>query len=125
MADEPVAFTKKLKIKRKGDDMVLRLQPTQDIAAALGAVKRKKQILVGFALETDNELENAVDKMERKNLDLIVLNSLRDKDAGFRVDTNKVTIIDRHHGLTAYDTKSKREVAKDIIEKVVKLRVES
>ena len=113
------------KIKRKGDDMVLRLQPTQDIAAALGAVKRKKQILVGFALETDNELENAVDKMERKNLDLIVLNSLRDKDAGFRVDTNKVTIIDRHHGLTAYDTKSKREVAKDIIEKVVKLRVES
>ena len=125
VADFTPQTTADKKIKRKGDDMVLRLQPTQDIAAALGAVKRKKQILVGFALETDNELENAVDKMERKNLDLIVLNSLRDKDAGFRVDTNKVTIIDRHHGLTAYDTKSKREVAKDIIEKVVKLRVES
>lgn len=125
VADFTPQTTADKKIKRKGDDMVLRLQPTQDIAAALGAVKRKKQILVGFALETDNELENAVDKMERKNLDLIVLNSLRDKDAGFRVDTNKVTIIDRHHGLTAYDTKSKREVAKDIIEKVVKLKVES
>ena len=125
VADFTPQTTSDKKIKRKGDDMVLRLQPTQDIAAALGAVKRKKQILVGFALETDNELENAVDKMERKNLDLIVLNSLRDKDAGFRVDTNKVTIIDRHHGLTAYDTKSKREVAKDIIEKVVKLKVES
>ncbi len=125
VADFTPQATADKKIKRKGDDMVLRLQPTQDIAAALGAVKRKKQILVGFALETDNELENAVDKMERKNLDLIVLNSLRDKDAGFRVDTNKVTIIDRHHGLTAYDTKSKREVAKDIIEKVVKLKVDS
>ncbi len=125
VADFTPQTTADKKIKRKGDDMVLRLQPTQDIAAALGAVKRKKQILVGFALETDNELENAVDKMERKNLDLIVLNSLRDKDAGFRVDTNKVTIIDRHHGLTAYDTKSKREVAKDIIEKVVKLNVDS
>ncbi len=122
VADFTPQTTADKKIKRKGDDMVLRLQPTQDIAAALGAVKRKKQILVGFALETDNELENAVDKMERKNLDLIVLNSLRDKDAGFRVDTNKVTIIDRHHGLTAYDTKSKREVAKDIIEK---LKIES
>ena len=125
VADFTPQTTSDKKIKRKGDDMVLRLQPTQDIAAALGAVKRKKQILVGFALETDNELENAVDKMERKNLDLIVLNSLRDKDAGFRVDTNKVTIIDRHHGLTAYDTKSKREVAKDIIEKVVKLKIDS
>ena len=125
VADFTPQTTADKKIKRKGDDMVLRLQPTQDIAAALGAVKRKKQILVGFALETDNELENAVDKMERKNLDLIVLNSLRDKDAGFRVDTNKVTIIDRHHGLTAYDTKSKREVAKDIIEKVVKLKIDS
>ena len=122
VADFTPQTTADKKIKRKGDDMVLRLQPTQDIAAALGAVKRKKQILVGFALETDNELENAVDKMKRKNLDLIVLNSLRDKDAGFRVDTNKVTIIDRHHGLTAYDTKSKREVAKDIIEK---LKIES
>ena len=107
------------KIKRKGDDMLLRLEPTQDIAAALGAVKRKKQTLVGFALETDNELANARDKMKRKNLDFIVLNSLQDAGAGFRVDTNKVTIIDRHHGLTAYDTKSKKEVAEDIVEFIV------
>ena len=74
---------------------------------------------MGFALETDNELENAQGKMERKNFDFIVLNSLQDKGAGFRVDTNKVTIIDRHHDFTAYDTKSKREVAEDIIEQIL------
>jgi len=72
-------------------------------------------VLVGFALETDNELKNAKDKMERKNLDFIVLNSLQDEGAGFRVDTNKVTIIDRHQGLTSYGTKTKREVAEDIV----------
>ena len=108
------------KIKRKGSDLTIRLQPTQDIAAALGAVKKKKQLLVGFALETDNELKNAKDKMERKNLDFIVLNSLQDKGAGFRVDTNKVTIIDRHQGLTSYGTKTKREVAEDIVEFVIR-----
>ena len=122
VADFTPKTTADKKIKRKGDNLKLELQPTQDIAAALGAVKKKKQVLVGFALETDNELQNAQDKMERKNLDLIVLNSLQDKGAGFRVDTNKVTIIDRHNGLTAYDTKSKREVAEDIVEKVVKLK---
>ena len=119
VADFTPKKTADKKIKRKGDDLTIKLQPTQDIAAALGAVKKRKQMLVGFALETDNELENAQDKLKRKNLDLIVLNSLQDKDAGFRVDTNKVTIIDRHHGLTAYDTKSKREVAEDIIEFIV------
>ena len=122
VADFTPKTTADKKIKRKGDNLKLELQPTQDIAAALGAVKKKKQVLVGFALETDNELQNAQDKMERKNLDLIVLNSLQDKGAGFRVDTNKVTIIDRHNGLTAYDTKSKREVAEDIVEKVIKLK---
>ena len=115
VADFTPKTTADKKIKRKGDNLKLELQPTQDIAAALGAVKKKKQVLVGFALETDNELQNAQDKMERKNFDLIVLNSLQDKGAGFRVDTNKVTIIDRHNGLTAYDTKSKREVAEDIV----------
>ena len=119
VADFTPKTTADKKIKRKGDNLKLELQPTQDIAAALGAVKKKKQVLVGFALETDNELQNAQDKMERKNLDLIVLNSLQDKGAGFRVDTNKVTIIDRHNGLTAYDTKSKREVAEDIVEFIV------
>ena len=119
VADFTPKETADKKIKRKGNDMLLRLQPTQDIAAALGAVKKKKQVLVGFALETDNELKNAHDKMERKNLDLIVLNSLQDKGAGFRVDTNKVTIIDRHHGITSYGTKSKREVAEDIVEFII------
>ena len=123
VADFTPETTADKKIKRKGNDMVLRLHPTQDIAAALGAVKKKKQVLVGFALETDNEMRNAQDKMERKNLDLIVLNSLQDQGAGFRVDTNKVTIIDRHKGITSYGVKSKKEVAEDIIEKVVKLKV--
>lgn len=120
VADFTPKTTADKKIKRKGNDMLLKLQPTQDIAAALGAVKRKNQILVGFALETDNELKNARDKMKRKNLDFIVLNSLQDKGAGFRVDTNKVTIIDSHQGLTSYGTKSKKEVAEDIVEAICK-----
>ena len=119
VADFTPKTTADRKIKRKGDNLKLELQPTQDIAAALGAIKKKKQLLVGFALETDNEMKNAKEKMERKNLDLIVLNSLQDEGAGFRVDTNKVTIIDRHHGLTSYGTKSKREVAEDIVERII------
>ena len=119
VADFTPKTTADTKIKRKGDNLKLELQPTRDIAAALGSVKKKSQVLVGFALETDNELKNAQEKMERKNLDFIVLNSLQDKGAGFRVDTNKVTIIDRHKGTTAYDTKSKREVAEDIVEHLV------
>jgi len=119
VADFTPKITADKKIKRKGDNLKLELQPTQDIAASLGSVKKKKQMLVGFALETDNELMNAKDKMERKNFDFIVLNSLQDKGAGFRVDTNKVTIIDRHNGLTAYDTKSKKEVAEDIVEFII------
>ena len=119
VADFTPKTTADKKIKRKSNNLKLELVPTQDIAAALGAIKKKKQVLVGFALETDNELENAQGKMERKNFDFIVLNSLQDKGAGFRVDTNKVTIIDRHHDFTAYDTKSKREVAEDIIEHLI------
>lgn len=108
------------KIKRKGDSLTLELQPTRDIAAALGEVKREGQVMVGFALETNDELDNARKKLKEKNLDFIVMNSLQDKGAGFRVDTNKVTIIDRQ-GLTAYDTKSKREVAEDIVEFLIHL----
>ena len=118
VADFTPKTTADKKIKRKGNDLKLELQPTQDIAAALGAIKKKRQMLVGFALETDNELKNAQEKLERKNLDFIVMNSLQDKGAGFRTDTNKVTIINRH-GLTAYDTKSKREVAEDIVERIL------
>ena len=114
---ESVAGTK---IKREKDDLSLRLKPTQDIAAALGRQKRNGQLLVGFALETDRELEHAREKLERKNLDFIVLNSLNDKGAGFRTDTNKITIIDRQN-VTPYPLKSKKEVADDIIDRLVSL----
>lgn len=109
------------KIKRKGC-MDLHLEPTKDIAAALGSVKRKDQRLVGFALETTNEREHAKDKLERKNFDFIVLNSLRDKGAGFGYDTNKITIIDKE-GSTDYPLKSKQNVAKDIIDRLAKILV--
>ena len=120
VADFTPKVTADKKIKRKGDNLTLELQPTQDIAAALGAVKREGQVMVGFALETNDELDNARKKLKEKNLDFIVMNSLQDKGAGFRMDTNKVTIIDRQ-GLTAYDTKSKREVAEDIVEFLIHL----
>lgn len=121
VADYTPAHTADRKIKReKTGDMTLELRPTQDIAAAIGRMKRDGQVLVGFALETDNELTNAEDKMQRKNLDLIVMNSLQDKGAGFRVDTNKVTIIDRQ-GQTPYGVKSKAEVAEDIVDHIIKL----
>jgi phosphopantothenoylcysteine decarboxylase/phosphopantothenate--cysteine ligase len=119
VADFTPETTADKKIKRKGDELVLNLRPTQDIAAALGAIKNENQLLVGFALETDNEVQNAQDKMKRKNFDFIVLNSLQDKGAGFRVDTNKITIIDRQQGTTAYETKSKQEVAEDIVEYII------
>lgn len=105
------------KIKREKDDLVLKLKPTHDIAAALGRMKRPEQILAGFALETDNELANAEGKLQRKNMDLIVLNSLNDPGAGFRCDTNRITIIDRE-GKTAFPLKSKTEAAGDIIDKL-------
>ena len=106
------------KIKREKDNLILQLKPTQDIAAALGSQKKDGQILVGFALETNDETKNAQGKLERKNLDFIVLNSLNDQGAGFRCDTNKITIIDRQ-GATPYPLKSKQEVARDIIDRLV------
>ena len=108
------------KIKREKDDLVIRLKPTQDIAANLGARKRDDQILVGFALETNNEAENAQGKLKRKNLDFIVLNSLKDANACFGYDTNKITIIEKNGKTQAFELKSKTEVAKDIIDKVCK-----
>lgn len=103
------------KIKRVGDGLELRLKPTHDIAAALGRIKNPAQKLVGFALETNDELQNAEGKLQRKNFDFIVLNSLNDAGAGFRHDTNKITIIARQ-GKTEYPLKSKTEVAADIID---------
>ena len=106
------------KIKREKEELTLHLRATQDIAASLGGIKRKQQCLVGFALETNNEQQNAEGKLERKNFDFIVLNSLNDAGAGFRHDTNKISIIDRK-GRTDYPLKSKTEVAQDIIDRLV------
>ncbi len=105
------------KIKRLNDDLVLRLKPTEDIAAALGKAKTTKQVLVGFALETDQELQHAQDKLKRKNFDFIVLNSLNNKGAGFRYDTNQITIVDTS-GKTDFPLKPKTEVAVDIVDRL-------
>ena len=106
------------KIKRGKDDLLLELLPTKDIAAELGRIKTVSQLLVGFALETNDEEVNALSKMQRKNLDMIVLNSLNDKGAGFSVDTNKVTILDKAGDKTVYELKTKVEVAKDIVDQI-------
>ena len=119
VADFTPAVTSDTKIKRKGD-MTITLKPTEDIAAALGAIKRPDQRMVGFALETDHEADNAQGKLERKNLDFIVLNSLNDKGAGFGYDTNKVTLIDRK-GSQELPLQSKKNVAKAIIDKLAGL----
>ncbi len=107
------------KIKKKDTTLTLELTKTKDILASLGKAK-SNQFLVGFALETNNELENAKGKLKRKNLDLIVLNSLRDKGAGFKKATNKVTLIDRQEKITEFDLKSKTEVAQDIFKEILK-----
>ena len=119
VADFTPKHTAEQKIKREKDDLVIQLQPTQDIAATLGKMKKEKQLLVGFALETNDELQNAQNKLQRKNLDFIVLNSLNDKGAGFRCDTNKISIIDKKQ-TEEYPLKLKTEVAKDIINRLCK-----
>lgn len=115
VADYTPEQVSEYKIKREGDELVLRLKPTTDIAAELGKMKQPGQILAGFALETDHEREHAKGKLEKKNLDFIVLNSLQDKNAGFRYDTNKISIITKEHE-TDYPLKPKNEVAGDIVD---------
>ncbi|MEM7163309.1 MAG: bifunctional phosphopantothenoylcysteine decarboxylase/phosphopantothenate--cysteine ligase CoaBC [Bacteroidota bacterium] len=105
------------KLKKKDEDLSIPLKRTQDILKSLGE-KKENQILVGFALETNDEKENALNKLKRKNLDFIVLNSLRDKGAGFAHDTNKVSIIDANNKSVDFELKSKAAVAKDIVEKI-------
>ncbi|MFD2248239.1 bifunctional phosphopantothenoylcysteine decarboxylase/phosphopantothenate--cysteine ligase CoaBC [Pontibacter ruber] len=102
------------KIKKAGDELTIELVKNVDIAAALGKEKRTDQFSVGFALETDNETVNAREKLQKKNLDMIVLNSLNDPGAGFKHDTNKITIIEQE-ATTAFELKSKTEVAQDIV----------
>jgi phosphopantothenoylcysteine decarboxylase/phosphopantothenate--cysteine ligase len=107
------------KIKRKDNDLIIKLKPTKDIAAAAGKIKCANQFVVGFALETNDEENNAISKMQRKNFDMIVLNSLNDSGAGFACDTNKVTIISKNGEKIALPLLSKKEVAKKIIDKIV------
>lgn len=108
------------KIKREGNKLTLELKATKDIAQALGQIKSKNQVLVGFALETNDEVNHAKEKLHKKNLDFIVMNSLQEEGAGFRHDTNKVTFIDKD-GETPFQLKSKREVAKDIVNKLTSI----
>lgn len=107
------------KIKKKAEDFAISLKKTTDILASLGAKKTNTQTLVGFALETNNELENAKDKLGRKNLDFIVLNSMQDKGAGFAHNTNKITVIDRDLHVSNYELKSKDEVAVDLCKLII------
>ncbi len=108
------------KIKKKEDVFSIEMTKTTDIAATLGKEKKTGQIIVGFALETDNEFENAKGKLERKNFDFIVLNSLQDSGAGFRYDTNKIKIIDRTGKVYDFDLKTKTAVAQDILATIIK-----
>ncbi len=108
------------KIKRAGDELMIRLTPNPDIAAFLGQMKKEGQTLIGFALETNDEESNAQAKLKKKNFDFIVLNSLKDKGAGFRTDTNKITIITAD-SKKEYPLKTKEEVSKDIVNELERL----
>jgi phosphopantothenoylcysteine decarboxylase/phosphopantothenate--cysteine ligase len=119
VADYKPRKVSKNKIKKNEGEMNIELVRTRDILESVGAIKSGKY-LVGFALETENEIENAKTKIKKKNLDLIVLNSLNDKGAGFKSDTNKITLIDKDNNLLSFDVKPKKEVALDIIQYIIK-----
>ena len=120
VADYTPVHVAKQKIKKQEKDISeIQLKQTRDILAELGKQKKKNQLLIGFALETENELENAKLKIKKKNLDLIVLNSLNDRGAGFKGDTNKITIVDKNNKIVKFELKPKREVAKDIVGRII------
>ena len=119
VADYKPAQVAEQKIKKAGDTLTLELVKNVDIAATLGKTKRPTQFSVGFALETNDEETHARDKLRRKNFDLVVLNSLRDAGAGFRHDTNKVTLLDARGQTRIFEVKPKAEVARDIVEAVL------
>jgi len=121
VADYKPAVIAKEKIKKDSDNLVVELVKTPDILKSLGERKKKGQVLVGFALETANEKANALGKLAKKNADIMVLNSLNDDGAGFGHDTNKVTIFEKDGNELVYDRKSKQQVAKDIVDRVVKM----
>ena len=116
----PVAIAEQ-KIKKANGVFDLKLQKTRDILQALGEMKKDKQILVGFALETENEIINARKKLEQKNADMIVLNSLKDEGVGFKKDTNKITLLKKSGEERKFETKSKQLVAKDIVDSIIEL----
>lgn len=107
------------KIKKKDENLTIELTKTRDIAASLGKIKQNNQVVVGFALETEHEQDNALKKLESKNFDMIVLNSLNDAGAGFGHDTNKITLIDRSGAIKKFDLKSKKAVARDIVSAIL------
>ena len=119
VADYTPAQVSDRKIKKKEATFNIALTKTTDIAATLGSQKQPHQLIIGFALETDHELENAIGKIASKNLDFVVLNSLNDKGAGFAHDTNKISVIDKSGMVRAFDLKSKQAVAKDIMQIVI------
>lgn len=119
VADYKPAQVSATKIKKAGDTLTLELVKNVDIAATLGATKRPEQFSVGFALETNDEEAHARDKMRRKHFDLVVLNSLRDAGAGFRHDTNKVTLLDAQGQTRIFEVKPKAQVAQDIVDAVL------
>ncbi|WP_245870383.1 phosphopantothenoylcysteine decarboxylase [Labilibaculum manganireducens] len=119
VADFTPVTTENTKVKRGKENYTIELTPTKDIAASLGVIKTINQFLVGFALETNDEETNAKLKLEKKNLDFVVLNSLNDKGAGFQYDTNKITIINKSGECKKYGLKSKAEVAKDIVNELI------
>lgn len=121
VSDYTPSKTSNSKIKKKSNSLNIELAPTKDILKSVGEKKNAKQILVGFALETDNEKENALKKLKSKKLDLIILNSLNDNRAGFGYDTNKISIIDKNNNIENYELKSKSEVAADIFHKIISL----
>lgn len=119
VADYTPAVVADQKIKKNGDNLVVELRKTRDILASLGEIKKEHQLLVGFALETYNEKENARGKLKAKNADMIVLNSLNDRGAGFGFDTNKISIFEKDGSETEYEQKSKQQVARDIVDRIV------
>jgi len=119
VADFKPAKIHQTKLKRDGQPVIMELIPNPDILAALGKTKKENQVLAGFALETDNELDNARKKLQNKNLDFIVLNSLQDEGAGFGTDTNKITILDNKNQVSGFELKNKKLVAVDVADKLL------
>jgi phosphopantothenoylcysteine decarboxylase / phosphopantothenate---cysteine ligase len=122
VADYAPVKVEEKKLKRSGENLIIELRPNPDIAARLGEIKRADQILAGFALETNEERTNALSKLKKKNLDFIVLNSLRDSGSGFQHDTNKISILDNKGYILEFELKPKIEVAVDIVNKLIEMQ---